>query len=168
MKKLLLVFLVILSTALVLVGCKPKDKVFTSDEFSIVLPENFKQLTIDDTIEFSFSVERFDIAIIGLFIDKYQFNGSLNELARQSIAALPGSEKPTIMSDDQGSTPFLYVEYQQSVEGEDFSYYSVFLENDSKFFVIDFTTYTKSYKKNKNNFVKWSHSIQVEYLEETE
>lgn len=163
MKKTLVLFVVLVTSVLLLVGCTPKDKTYTSGEFSIVLPGNFKEASETEMYDLDFAVERGDSEIVGMFFEKSTLNGmTLESLAHQSMRNIPNLDNPTLNFENEATIPFYHFEYEEVVDNVDVTALLVFLENDDTFFTLVITSYTKRYEKQKPIFFEWLNTITLE------
>lgn len=60
-------------------------------------------------------------------------------------------------------TYFKYAYYDNTVEGEDYSYMLVCMESDSKFYTMNFGCYTKNFNDDtKAMYLEWAKTIRVD------
>ena len=62
----------------------------------------------------------------------------------------------------QSAGNYAYAEYEQKVEGVDYSYYCAFYKGASDFWAVTFSTFKEDYAKQRDNIVKWAASVAVQ------
>lgn len=62
----------------------------------------------------------------------------------------------------QSAGNYAYAEYEQKVEGVDYSYYCAFYKGASDFWAVTFSTFKDDYAKQRDNIVKWADSVTVQ------
>lgn len=132
------------------------DKVFTEGALSITLTDAFTKESYEG---YDFVYQSNKIMVMGVCETQQQFNevgmtvGTVQEYAKLCMEA-HGTDVSLQTADS-----YVYCEYEEKVQGKDFSYYAAFYNNGDNYWVLSFATLKDDYADQKATIEKFASSV---------
>ncbi len=137
-------------------GAPAADKAITEGDLNITLTEDFTKSSYEG---YDFVYESKKILFMGVCETQQEFNevgmniGTVDEYAKLCIEA-HGTDM-TVSSADS----YKYCEYEEKVEGQDYSYYAAFYNHGTSYWVLTFATLKSDYENQKPTIEKFASSV---------
>lgn len=160
MKKFISILLALVLAIGVFAGCdllESDPKTFTEGDFTITLNEDFKVSDEDNGYDITFSS---GTAIVFVLEEDFEYFDEDTKLDEYVELSLEANDCEELEIQDAGD--YLYVEYTDDVEGEEYYYMVAYYEGSDAFWVVNFST-PESYRSTMEaKFTTWASSIEVE------
>jgi len=159
MKKLISVLLALVLAIGVFAGCdllESDPKTFTEGDFTITLNEDFEVSDEDNGYDITFASRTSIVFVLEDSFEYFEEGTTLEEYSQLSLEANEREELEVKEGDG-----YLYVEYNDDVEGEDYYYMVAYYEGSESFWVVNFSTPEVNRSKLGAKFVTWASSVEV-------
>lgn len=143
-------------------GSKAADKTVTEGNFTITLTDAFEKQT--DSQGFNWIYMSDKVAVMGVSESQDLLSqagldvATVEDYGKACISAHEGLSNVEV----QSAGSYAYVEYDQAVDGVDYSYYCAFYKGASDYWAISFSTFKEDYAGQRENIVKWASSVVVQ------
>ncbi|MBR2043059.1 MAG: hypothetical protein IJ946_01830 [Clostridia bacterium] len=139
-------------------GCKVKDAVFTCQELSITLTEEFKETQIEGY------TTCFDSADVAVFVLKEEFSlmvgfedYTLDQYADLVLQANKHRNPETVKIDGLGNC-IKYTFYNEELK-QDYTYLAMLYKADTAFWMVQFTCKTEEYPQREAFFIERAKTV---------
>lgn len=145
--------MMLLSTAC---ASEAADKVMTEGALNITLTDAFTKSSYEG---YDFVYESRKIMVMGVCETQQEFNevgmtvGTVREYAKLCMDA-HGTDVSLQTADS-----YVYCEYDETVQGQNFSYYAAFYNNGDNYWVLSFATLKDDYESQKATIEKFASSV---------
>lgn len=161
--------LAIVCMCILVIGCtacagggSAADKTLTEGNLTITLTEAFEKQA--DAQGFSWLYMSDKVIVMGISEAQDLLSqagidvNTVEEYGKACIDAHEGVSNVEVKS--AGS--YAYAEYEQKIEGVDYSYYCAFYKGASEYWAVTFSTLKGDYEKQKDNIAKWASTVTVQ------
>lgn len=159
--------LAVVCVCALVIGCtacssKAVDQTVTEGDFTITLTDDFEKQSDAQGYDWLYMSKK--VIVMGVGEEQELFSqagiemNTVEDYGKACVAAHGGIDDAEVKS--EGS--YAYVEYEQAVDGVDYSYYCAFYKGSSKFWAVTFSTFKEDYAGQRDNIAKWASSAAVQ------
>lgn len=143
-------------------GSKAADKTVTEGNFTITLTDAFEKQTDSQGYDWLYMSDKVIVMGVSESQDLLSQAGlNVTTVEEYGKACIDAHESVSNV-EVQSAGSYAYVEYDQTIQGVDYSYYCAFYKGESDYWAISFSTFKKDYADERENIVKWASSVVVQ------
>lgn len=141
-------------------GAEPQDQVYTEGSLQITLTDEFSKEDLSSQgYDWAYSTKKAVVMSVTESSDELEAAGltvtSAASYADICVRANTYASGAQVMT----AVDYPYCEYTATLDGESYSYYSTFYQNNDEYTVISFCCLTSDYTEMKPYFETWASSV---------